>query len=136
MWYVFSITIFIFVTNKDVISLTQTNLIFWRVCQRLSLRELLIFSLIFCQLRPGVAYKRGAYKNKCAYHSGYNYSTIEGIANYLLQHVLYGSAFKIMNYDSFTFYHLLRPFDIGLTPDDSKLLLISKKLTQVQIFLL
>ena len=89
---------------------------------------LLIFCLIFCQLQPGVAYKSGAYKNKCVYHSGYNYLTIEGIANYLLQRVLYGSAFKIMNYDSFTFYHLLRPFDIDLTPDDSKVVADNEKL--------
>ena len=33
-----------------------------------------------------------------------------------------------MNYDSFTFYHLLRPFDIDLTPDDSKVVVDIKKL--------
>ena len=126
MW--FSIIIFIFARNKDIISLTQTNSIFWRVCQRFSLRVLLIFCLIFCQLQSGVAYKSGAYKDKCVYQSGYNYLTIEGIANYLLQRVLYGSAFKIMNYDSFTFYHFLRPFDIGLTPDDSKVVADNEKL--------
>ena len=33
-----------------------------------------------------------------------------------------------MNYDYFTFYHLSRPFDIGLTPDDSKLVADNEKL--------
>ena len=61
----FFIIIFIFITIKPVISLTLKNLFGGHVCQKLNLRVLLRFCLIFCQFQPDVAYKNVAYKKAC-----------------------------------------------------------------------
>ena len=61
----FFIIIFFFITIKHVISLTLKNLFGGHVCQKLNLRVLLRFCLIFCQFQPGVAYKSVAYKKAC-----------------------------------------------------------------------
>ena len=65
MWSIFFIIIFIFITIKPVISLTLKNLFGGHVCQKLNLRVLLRFCLIFCQFQPDVAYKNVAYKKAC-----------------------------------------------------------------------
>ena len=52
----FFIVISIFITIKDITSLTQANLFFEHVCHKFSLMVLLSFCLIFCQFQSGVAY--------------------------------------------------------------------------------
>ena len=59
-----SITILIFFTIIHIISLKQTNLVFGRFDLKSSLRVLLSFCLLFCQIEPGFAYKSAAYKKK------------------------------------------------------------------------
>ena len=43
----FSTKVFIFITIKDIVSMTQTKLSFWHVCQNFKLRVLLSFCLSF-----------------------------------------------------------------------------------------
>ena len=57
-----SITILIFFTIIHIISLKQTNLVFGSFDLKSSLRVLLSFCLLFCQIEPGFAYKSAAYK--------------------------------------------------------------------------
>ena len=64
MIYIY-ITIFIFITIKDIISLTQTNSLFGHVCKRFRPTVLYTFCLMFCQFQPSVAYKSVAFKKAC-----------------------------------------------------------------------
>ena len=49
-------------SHAVTISLREKNLFFGHVCQKVSLRVLLSFCLIFCRFQPVVAHKSVAYK--------------------------------------------------------------------------
>lgn len=51
----------IFITIKNIMSLTLTNLFFGYVCQKLSLGVFFGFPLFFCQSQGGAVYKKIVY---------------------------------------------------------------------------